>query len=100
MGDVHEQMPVGSTAVYVAALRGYHVIVSTLIELGADIDKPTSTGETPLYVAAFLGHSSVVKKAYASRRECRDGSEWEHGVRSCNTQRAYSSSRDDSIGRQ
>jgi ankyrin repeat protein len=38
-----------------AAQTGYEVVVRTLIEAGADINKAKDTGATPLFVAAEEG---------------------------------------------
>lgn len=49
----------GSTPLYVAAMRGYASIVSTLIDAEVDVDTPNVNGETPLFAAAQFGDMEV-----------------------------------------
>ena len=50
----------GSTALYLAALRGEKTMVSTLLEAGANPDAANAAGLTGLGAAAHAGHADVL----------------------------------------
>jgi ankyrin repeat protein len=51
----------GSTALLVAALRGYKAIVQLLLDNGANIQAKDIDGKTALLLATLKGHEDVVR---------------------------------------
>ena len=60
--NVNSENPaaIGKTALHLAAFQGHAMVVSKLIELGADPNKQTTTGTTPLHYAAAYGHFAAI----------------------------------------
>jgi cytohesin len=59
----------------IAAHFGHEMVVRSLIEAGADINKARDIGATPLYVGAQFGHETVVRaliEAGADINKARD----------------------------
>ncbi|KAJ1548190.1 Ankyrin repeat domain-containing protein 61, partial [Cladochytrium tenue] len=52
---------IGGTAVFHAAINGWHETVRVLVKLGGDPNAPEWTGCTPIFAASFHGHSEVVE---------------------------------------
>ena len=52
--------PIGGTPLLIAAQRGQLLCIQTLLDAGADINRPDSYGETALHSAARKGHLSAV----------------------------------------
>ena len=40
---------------------GYTDVVTTLLDLGVEVNRPNVNGETPLHLAAICGHRDVVQ---------------------------------------
>jgi ankyrin repeat protein len=58
-----------------AAYQNHDVVVQSLIEAGADINRAFDGGRTPLFIAAQKGHKVVVRvliEAGASLNKARD----------------------------
>ena len=51
---------IGKTALHLAAFQGHAMVVSKLIELGADPNKQTTTGSTALHYASAYGHFATI----------------------------------------
>jgi ankyrin repeat protein len=51
----------GCTALTLAAEQGHHGIARTLLENGADVNKPDRRGRTALHSAVIAGNSSLVE---------------------------------------
>ncbi|KAJ1539853.1 hypothetical protein HK405_012358, partial [Cladochytrium tenue] len=52
---------IGGTAVFHAAINGWHETVRVLVKLGGDPNAPEWTGCTPIFAASFHGHNEVVE---------------------------------------
>jgi ankyrin repeat protein len=51
----------GNSLLMMAAYHGHAATVSTLAELGADVERDNDLGQTPLAGAVFKGHDEVVR---------------------------------------
>jgi ankyrin repeat protein len=51
----------GSSALWVAAAEGHTELVSALLNLGSDTNRPNNYNRTPLMAAAFMGHADTCK---------------------------------------
>ena len=64
----------GFTPLHSAAGHGHVEVVTTLVELGADIGALTEDGETPLQISIDCGHhhvARVLRGAHALERSAR-----------------------------
>jgi ankyrin repeat protein len=67
----------GFTPLHSAAGHGHVEVVTTLVELGADIGALTEDGETPLQISIDCGHHHVARVLRALERSARTKKEAE-----------------------
>jgi ankyrin len=51
----------GNTALHIASLAGQDIIVTILVENGANVNAQSLNGFTPLYMSAQENHETVVR---------------------------------------
>ena len=67
--DTHDDSELGETPLYAACRLGHVTVVSELIRLGVDVDKPTAKMEQrPMWRAARGGHTKAVRELLAAGR--------------------------------
>jgi hypothetical protein len=68
--NVNLATPEGSTALHVAAARGYRDIAVLLLRSGANVNARIQTGATPLIFAALSNHPDLVRVLLSSGADC------------------------------
>ncbi|KAJ3413942.1 gamma-tubulin [Chytridiales sp. JEL 0842] len=52
----------GDTALHLVCRYGYTELVTLLLELGVDLDKPNGLGDRAIHMAASMGHVDVIRR--------------------------------------
>ena len=60
----------GRTALHLAAVRGFSVLIPSLVQAGADLNAEDADGNTPLHLASSSGHVEAVRSLLELDPDC------------------------------